>query len=98
MVEVDTFLTTLDVMIDDFCNASLPVEVPPGPPDALSRREVLTVAIFGQWPWFGSARGLYRYAQRPRRAAGPTVPPREQCNRPVRQQSAALGACCRPRV
>ena len=31
MVDVDTFLTTLYVMIDDFCKASLPPEGHPGP-------------------------------------------------------------------
>jgi len=61
MVDTDTFLTTLYVMIDDFCKASLPAEVHPGPPAALSRGEVLTLAIFGQWQWFGSERGFYRY-------------------------------------
>lgn len=93
MVEVDTFLTTLYVMIDAFCKASLPAEGHPGPPDALSRGEVLTLAIFGQWQGFGSKRGFYRYAQRHLRAAFPTLPTREQCNRHVRQQSAALVAC-----
>ena len=45
MVDVDTFLTTLYVMIDGFCSASLPTEVHPGPHAALSRSEVLTLAI-----------------------------------------------------
>jgi hypothetical protein len=94
MVEVDTFLTTLYVMIDDCCNVSLPAEVHPGPLAALSRSEVLTWAIFGQWPWFGSERGVYRYAQRHLRTAFPTLPTREQCNRQVRQQAEALVACC----
>jgi hypothetical protein len=42
MVDVDTFLTTLYVLIDDFCQASLPAEAPPGPQAALRRSEVLT--------------------------------------------------------
>ena len=29
MVDVDPFLTTLSVMVDDFCTASLPTESPP---------------------------------------------------------------------
>jgi hypothetical protein len=93
MVEVDTFLTTLSVMIDDFWKASLPAAVHPGPPAALSRSEGLTLAILGPWQWFGSERGFYRYAQRHLRAAFPTVPTREQCNRQRRQQSKALVAC-----
>ena len=93
MVDVDTFLTTLYVIVDDFCKTSLPVETPPGPHAALTRSEVVTLAIFGQWQGFGSERGFYRYAQRHVRAAFPTLPTREQCNRQVRQQDDALVAC-----
>jgi hypothetical protein len=60
MVDVDTFLTTLSVMIDEFCKASLPAESPPGPHAALARSEVLILAIFGQWQGCGSERGFYR--------------------------------------
>ena len=93
MVDVDTFLTTLYVIVDDFCKRSLPPEPHPGPQAALSRSEVVTLAIFGQWQWFGSERGFYRSAQRHLRAAFPALPTREQFNRHVRQQYAALVAC-----
>ena len=93
MVDLDTFLTTLYVMVDDFCKTSLPAESPPGPPAALSRSEVLTLAIFGQWQGFGSERGFYRYAQRHLRMAFPQLPTREQCNRQMRHQHDALVAC-----
>jgi hypothetical protein len=92
MVDVDTFLTTLYVMVDDFCKTSLPAEPHPGPPAALSRSEVVTLAVFGQWQSFGSERGFYRYTQRQLRAAFPSLPSREQFNRHVRQQHAALVA------
>jgi hypothetical protein len=92
MVDVDTFLTTLYVMADDFCKTSLPPEPHPGPPAALSRSEVVTLAMFGQWQSFGSERGFYRYAQRHLRAAFPSLPTREQFNRQVRQQHTALVA------
>jgi hypothetical protein len=59
----------------------LPPALHPGPQAALSRSEVVTLALFGQWQGFGSERGFYRYAQR-----------REQYNRQVRQQHAALVA------
>ena len=85
MVDVDTFLTTLYVMVDDFCKASLPADAHPGPPATLDRSEALTLAIFGQWQGFGSERGFYRSAQRHLRAAFPALPTREQCNRQVRQ-------------
>ena len=41
MVDVDTFLTTLYVMIDGFGKTSLPVELHPEPYAALSRSEIL---------------------------------------------------------
>jgi hypothetical protein len=47
MVDVDTFLTTLYVMVDDFCKTSWPLEPHPGPQAALTRSEVVTLAIFG---------------------------------------------------
>src|SRR5919201_2751772 len=92
MVDVDTFLTILYVMADDFGKTSLPPHLHPGPQAALSRSEVVTLALFGQWQGFGSERGFYRYAQRHLRAAFPQLPTREQYNRQVRQQHTALGA------
>ena len=92
MVEVDTFLTTLYVMVDDFCKLSLPSDLHPGPQAALSRSEVVTLALFGQWQSFGSERGFYRYAQRHLRAAFPQLPSREQYNRQIRRQHVALVA------
>jgi hypothetical protein len=92
MVDVDTFLTTLSVMVDDLCMLALPPELHPGPQAALSRSEVVTLALFGQWQGFGSERGFYRDAQRHLRAAFPALPAREQSNRQVRQQQAALVA------
>ena len=86
MVDVDTFLTTLYVMVDDFCKPSLPPETHRGPEAALSRSETVTLAIFGQWQGFGRARGFSRYAQRHWRPAFPQLPTREQCKRQVRQQ------------
>ena len=94
MVDVDTFLTVLYVMADDFCKTALPPESHPGPQAALSQSEVVTLALFGQWQCFGSERGFYRYAQRHLRVAFPSLPTREQFNRQVRQQHAALVAFC----
>ena len=93
MVDVDTFLTTLYVTVDDFCKTSLPPATHPGPEAALSRSETVTLAIFGQWQGFGSERGFYRSAQRHLRPAFPQLPTREQFNRQVRQHYAALVAC-----
>jgi hypothetical protein len=81
MVDIDTFLTTLYVMVDDFCMTSLPLERHPGPQATLSRSEVVTLAICGQWQGVGSERGFYRSAQHHLRAAFPQLPTREQYNR-----------------
>src|SRR5215475_11079801 len=98
MVDVDTFLTTLSVRGDDFCKTSLLLERHPGPQAPLSRSEVVTLALCGQWQSCGRERGLYRYAQRHLRPAFPSLPTREQCNRQVRQPHAALVAFFLPLV
>jgi hypothetical protein len=92
MVDVDTFLTTLYVMVDDFCKTSLPPARHRGPQATLSRSEVVTLAMCGQWQGFGSERGFYRYAQRHLRAAFPQLPTRAQFNRQIRQHHEALVA------
>ena len=93
MVDSDTFLTTLYVMIDDFCKSHLSCEHRGGAPAALTPSEVLTLALFGQWQRFPSERGFYRYAQRHLRGAFPTLPDRSQFNRLLRQQQETLIAC-----
>jgi hypothetical protein len=54
MVEVDTFLTTLYVMVDDFCQCH-PPKKRPGPKASLSDSEVVTLAIFARWGRFSQA-------------------------------------------
>ena len=92
MVDIDTFLTILYVMVDDFCKTSLPPELHPGPQATLSRSEGVPLALCGQWQGVGSERGFYRYAQHHLRAAFPQLPVREQCNRQVRHHHDALVA------
>jgi len=94
MLDTDTFLTILYVIADDFCK-TLEAQAPqPGPAPALSRSEVLTLALFAQWQQFPSERAFARYAQRHLRAAFPTLPDRSQLNRQMRQQHDALAAFC----
>src|SRR5512143_3687008 len=88
MVDIDSFLTTLYVRVDDFCTSHLAAGPRPGRPGALTRREVLTLAIFSQWQPFESERGFYRYAQRRLRGAFPTLPARSQFNRLLRRHGA----------
>jgi hypothetical protein len=75
---VDTFLTTLYVMVDDFCQ-SQPPKRRPGPEASLSESEVITLAIFfARWSRFASERDFYRYAETNLRGAFPTLPERSQ--------------------
>jgi hypothetical protein len=83
MLGVDTFLTTLYVMVDDFCH-SRPQKTNPGPEASLSESEVITLAIFARWNRFASERDFYRYAKANLRDAFPTLPDRSQFNRLVR--------------
>jgi hypothetical protein len=85
MMDLDTFLTTLYVMVDDFCQSALPQgKQKPGPQASLYRSEVMTLALFGQWVQFPSERAFYRYAQHHLRAAFPRLPDRSQFNRLIR--------------
>lgn len=95
MIDLDTFLTMLYVLVDDFCQSQWAPEEPRGVPAALTRSEVVTLAIAGQWQLFGSERGFYRYAQRHLREAFPTLPDRSQFNRLMRQAQGTIVACFR---
>ncbi len=86
MLDVDTFLTTLYVMVDDFCH-SQPSKKRPGSEASLSGSEVLTLAIFARWSRFASERDFYRYADTKLRDAFPTLPNRSQFNRLVRSHA-----------
>ncbi len=85
MVDVDTFLTTLYVMVDDFCQSRTPKRRP-GSEASLSDSEVITLAIFARWGRFRGERDFYRYAQSRLRDAFPTLPDRSQFNRLVRSR------------
>ncbi len=93
MIDMDTFVTELYVKVDDFCKACLPPEPQQtGPDPSLSRSEVVTLAIFGQWANFLSERGFYRYARRHLRSAFPTLPDRGQFSRLQREDRDAITA------
>jgi hypothetical protein len=84
MLDVDTFLTTLYVMVDDFCQSRPQKEPHPGPDASLSPGEIVTLAIFARWARFTSERDFYRYASARLIDAFPTLPDRSQFNRLVR--------------
>lgn len=92
MLDLDTFLTVLYVMVDDFCKANLTAEVRPGPAASLSRSEVVTLALFGQWSRFTSERDFWRFARQRLREAFPRLPNRTQFNRLVRLHHQAIVA------
>lgn len=77
MIVVDTDVSILYVMVDDFCQSHHFDEAcHPGPAAALSCGEVVALALFGQWVQFPSERAFYRYAEHHLRAAFPTLPDR----------------------
>jgi hypothetical protein len=93
MIDLDTFLTTLYVMVDDFCQSQYAHEKhTPGPPARLQCSEIITLALFGQWVQFPSERAFYRYAEHHLRAAFPHLPARTQFNRLMREHRDAITA------
>lgn len=93
MIDLETFLTTLYVMVDDFCQSKWGDEKPrPGPNASLQPSEVITLALFGQWVQFPSERAFYRSAQHHLRSAFPSLPDRTQFNRLQRRYRDALTA------
>lgn len=91
MIDVDTFLTTLYVMADDFCQLQSSDEKhTPSPLASLQRSEVITLAVFGQWVQFKSERALYRYAKQHLGAAFPMLADRTQFNRLMREHRDAI--------
>jgi len=91
-MDMNTFLTSLYVMADDFCKQYLPPDVKPGPSASLCRSEVITLAIFSQWSKFSGERDFYRYANRNLRGAFPNLPHRSQLNRSIRRHTGATVA------
>lgn len=92
MIDTNTFLTTLYVVVDDFCKQSLVPESLTPPVVSLSRSEVVTLALFAQWHHFPRERAFYRDAHQHLRSAFPRLPDRSQLNRLMRQHVGALTA------
>jgi len=70
----------------------LPPEARPGPAASLSRSEVVTLAMLGQWDRFGSERGFWGFAQARLRGAFPKLPDRSQFDRLTRTHHDAIVA------
>lgn len=91
MLDIDTFLTTLYVTIDDFCIKDLPREpIQSGPPPSLTRSQVITLALFGQWARFRSERDFWRFAKEKLHHLFLNLPDGSQFNRLQRQHQEAI--------
>jgi hypothetical protein len=84
-VDLDSFLVSLYVQIDDWWKANHPSATRrPGRPALLSDPEVLTLAILAQWPRFRSERDFWRFASSHLRPYFPMLCSQGQLNRRVR--------------
>jgi hypothetical protein len=92
MIDYETFLTELYVMVDDYCKYQAEPVTKRGRKSNLSRSEIVTLAIAGQWFWFGSERGFYRFIVGHLLSAFPSMPSRAQLNRLMRQEQETITA------
>jgi hypothetical protein len=91
MIDLDTFVTHLYVIADDFCKQHLPPADPPvGHRPSLDRSEIVSLALLGQWQHFAGERAFYRWVTRHLEHAFPRLPHRSQFNRLVRQHRDAV--------
>ena len=84
-MDLDSFLVSLYVQIDDWWKANHPSATRrPGRPALLSDPEVLTLAILAQWPRFRSERDFWRFAWAHLRPYFPMLCSQGQLNRRIR--------------
>ncbi len=104
-MDLDSFLVSLYVRIDDWWRTNGPSATPrPGRPALLSGSEVLTLALLAQWPRFRSERDFWRFADAHLRGYFPKLLSQGQLNRRVRAlepelralQKALAGDLCDP--
>lgn len=88
-MDLDTFVTTVYVLLDDYCKLrGIRWPISRGPAPSLSVSEVLSLVLLSRWARFGSDRDFYRFARRHLRGAFPRLPDYSQFNRLMR---ASLG-------
>lgn len=106
-MDLDSFLVSLYVLVDDWWQEHQPSSVrkkKPGRPALLSDPEVITLAILAQWPRFRSERDFWRFASAHLRPYFPNLCTQGQFNRRVRAlepelcavQRAFAGDLCKP--
>ena len=96
LMDLDTFLTTLYCLVDDWCKSCRVCsrnKARSGPPLRMSDSEVLTLVIAAQWrvgvPW-RSERGMLRYMRKHGLKWFPTLLQQSQFNQRARQVWPAL--------
>src|SRR5215210_2798916 len=85
MLDLDSFLVSLSVLVEDswkLDHASQPPKT--GRPALLSDPEVITLAILAQWPRFRSERDFWRFAWAHLRPYFPSLCSQSQLNRRIR--------------
>src|SRR5215211_7825752 len=94
MMDLDSFLVSLYVLVDDWWKAAHPSSAPrkPGRPALISESEVLTLAILAQWPRFRSERDFWRFAWAHLRPYFPMLCSQGQLNRRIRALEPELRA------
>ena len=92
MLDLDSFLVSLYVLVDDWWHEHHPSSAPnkPGRPALLSDPEVITLAILAQWPRFTSERDFWRFSQAHLRPYFPNLCSQSQLNRRVRSVESDL--------
>jgi hypothetical protein len=92
-MDLDSFLLSLYVLVDDWWRESHPSSPRrPGRPALLADSEVITLAILAQWPRFRSERDFWRFASSHLRAYFPNLCTQSQFNRRVRALEPELRA------
>jgi hypothetical protein len=86
MMDLDSFLVSLYVLVDDWWGEHhrAVARRKPGRPALLSESEVLTLAILAQWPRFRSERDFWRFASCHLRPYFPNLCSQSQLNRRIR--------------
>jgi hypothetical protein len=85
-MDLDSFLVSLYVLVDDWWRVSRHSSTPPRPgrPAFLADSEVLTLALLAQWPRFRSERDFWRFADAHLRGYFPDLCSQGQLNRRIR--------------
>lgn len=92
MIDYETFLTELYVIVDDFCKSQYRLKKRRGRQRTMSQSEIVTLAIAGQWSNFNSEREFYRYIENNFKEAFPQLVRREQLNRQMNQNQEVITA------